>query len=156
MKNQKGISLERKISLAKMRVNQQKICYKIIKLDKTPIEMTDIIHRTTLLQIVLGSNLMLNIYRKKNYLWTGLWLNWLKFFGFRQRIFRICMLLFFGRAAWHWIMRKIWEHTMLHWACITECTSQRPRIDLNKRFLPGQNTTTAWKLIPHRSNISKN
>ena len=65
MKNQKGISLERKISLAKMRVNQQKICYKIIKLDKTPIEMTDIIHRTTLLQIVLGSNLMLNIYRKK-------------------------------------------------------------------------------------------
>ena len=34
------------------------------------------------------------------------------------------------------------------------CT-QRPRIDLNKRFLPRPNTTTAWKLIPHRSNISK-
>ena len=33
---------------------------------------------------------------------------------------------------------------------------QRPRIDLNKRFLPRPNTTTAWKLIPHRSNISKN
>ena len=32
--------------------------------------------------------------------------------------------------------------------------AQRPRIDFNKRFLP--NTTTAWKLIPHKSNISKN
>ena len=26
--------------------------------------------------------------------------------------------------------------------------SQRPRIDLNERFLPRPNTTTAWKLIP--------
>ena len=33
---------------------------------------------------------------------------------------------------------------------------QRPKIDLNKRFLPGPNTTTAWKLIPHRSKNSKN
>ena len=33
---------------------------------------------------------------------------------------------------------------------------QRPRTDLNKRFLPRPNTTTAWKLIPHRSNMSKN
>ena len=71
MKNQKGISLERKISLAKMRVNQQKICYKIIKLDKTPIEMTDIIHRTTLLFnfIRFKSNKYLP---KKDYLRTGL------------------------------------------------------------------------------------
>ena len=29
-------------------------------------------------------------------------------------------------------------------------------IDLNKRFLPRPKTTTAWKLIPHRSKISKN
>ena len=29
------------------------------------------------------------------------------------------------------------------------------RTDLNKRFLPKPNTTIAWKLIPHRSNISK-
>ena len=28
--------------------------------------------------------------------------------------------------------------------------------DLNKRFLLGPNATTAWKLIPHRSKISKN
>ena len=34
--------------------------------------------------------------------------------------------------------------------------SQCPRIDLNKRFLTRLNTTTAWKLIPHRSKISKN
>ena len=27
-------------------------------------------------------------------------------------------------------------------------STQRPRIDLNKRFLPTPNTTTAWKLIP--------
>ena len=27
---------------------------------------------------------------------------------------------------------------------------QRPTIDLNKRFLPRPNTTTAWKLIPYR------
>ena len=36
------------------------------------------------------------------------------------------------------------------------CKPQCPRADLNKRFLPRANTTTAWKLIPHRSNISKN
>ena len=35
------------------------------------------------------------------------------------------------------------------------CRSQRPRIDLNKMFLPRPNTTTAWKLMPHRSKISK-
>ena len=29
--------------------------------------------------------------------------------------------------------------------------SQRPRIDLNTRSLPRPKTTTAWKLIPHRS-----
>ena len=34
--------------------------------------------------------------------------------------------------------------------------AQRPRMDLNKRFLPRPNTTTAWKLTPHRSSISKN
>ena len=33
--------------------------------------------------------------------------------------------------------------------------AQRPRTDLNKRFLPRPNTTIAWKLMPHRSNISK-
>ena len=35
-------------------------------------------------------------------------------------------------------------------------TSQCPRTDLNKRFLPRPKTITAWKLIPHRSKISKN
>ena len=34
--------------------------------------------------------------------------------------------------------------------------SQRFRIDLNKMPLLRPKTTTAWKLIPHRSNISKN
>ena len=34
--------------------------------------------------------------------------------------------------------------------------SQCPRTDLNKRLLPRPKTTTAWKLIPHRSKISKN
>ena len=34
--------------------------------------------------------------------------------------------------------------------------SQCPRTDLNKRSLPRPRTTTAWKLIPHRSKISKN
>ena len=34
--------------------------------------------------------------------------------------------------------------------------SQRPRIDLNKKFLPRPNTFTAWKLIPIWSKISKN
>ena len=33
--------------------------------------------------------------------------------------------------------------------------SQCPRTDWNKRFLPGPKTITAWKLIPHRSKISK-
>ena len=42
-----------------------------------------------------------------------------------------------------------WGVSLLH-------RSQRPRIDLNKMFLPRPNTTTAWKLIPHRSKISKN
>ena len=42
-----------------------------------------------------------------------------------------------------------------------EIKSQSPRIDLNKWFLPrpneilSQHLYTAWKLIPHRSNISK-
>ena len=34
--------------------------------------------------------------------------------------------------------------------------SQCPRTDLNKRFLPRPKTITAWKLITHRSKISKN
>ena len=34
--------------------------------------------------------------------------------------------------------------------------SQCPRTDLKKRFLPRPKTITAWKLIPHRSKISKN
>ena len=34
--------------------------------------------------------------------------------------------------------------------------TQCPRTDLNKRFLPRPKTTTAWKLTPHRSKISKN
>ena len=34
-------------------------------------------------------------------------------------------------------------------------TPQCARTDLNKRFLPRPKTITAWKLIPHRSKISK-
>ena len=34
--------------------------------------------------------------------------------------------------------------------------SQCPRTNLNKRSLTRPKTTTAWKLIPHRSKISKN
>ena len=34
--------------------------------------------------------------------------------------------------------------------------AQCPRTNLNKRFLPRPKTITAWKLIPHRSKISKN
>ena len=30
--------------------------------------------------------------------------------------------------------------------------AQRPRIDLNKSFLPRSNTTTEWKPMPHKSN----
>ena len=36
--------------------------------------------------------------------------------------------------------------------CHTKCL----RINLDKRFLPRSKTTTAWKLILHRSKISKN
>ena len=56
--------------------------------------MIDLIHKNNLIVnfIRFKSNTYLP---KKDYLRTGLWLNWLKFFGFRQRIFRICMLLFF-------------------------------------------------------------
>ena len=35
-------------------------------------------------------------------------------------------------------------------------TTQCPRTDLNKTFLPRPTTITAWKLIPHRSKISMN
>jgi len=34
--------------------------------------------------------------------------------------------------------------------------SQCPKTDLNKKYLPRPKTTTAWKLILHRSKISKN
>ena len=34
--------------------------------------------------------------------------------------------------------------------------TQCPRTDLNERFLSRPKTTTAWKLTPHRSKISKN
>ena len=34
--------------------------------------------------------------------------------------------------------------------------AQRPRMDLMKKSLPRPKTTTAWKLTPHRSKISKN
>ena len=34
--------------------------------------------------------------------------------------------------------------------------AQCPRVDLNIKSLPGPKTTTAWKLTPYRSKISKN
>ena len=49
-----------------------------------------------------------------------------------------------------WCCRHAWRYSAIH------TKSQRPRIDLNNRFLPRPNTTTAWKLLPHRSYISKN
>ena len=46
---------------------------------------------------------------------------------------------------------------MYYFRCIGILVSiQRPRIKLNERFLPRPNTTIAQKLIPQRSNISKN
>ena len=47
------------------------------------------------------------------------------------------------------------SHIFILKVFIDTLTTQRPRTDLNKRFLPRPNTTIAWKLIPHRSNISK-
>ena len=47
------------------------------------------------------------------------------------------------------------RHTPFSQRLSTYSAPQSPRIDLNKRFLPRPNTTTAWKLIPHKSNISK-
>ena len=38
----------------------------------------------------------------------------------------------------------------------THRVTQCPRTDLNKKSLPRLKTTTAWKLISHRSKISKN
>ena len=40
--------------------------------------------------------------------------------------------------------------------CDFKVSSQCPRTDLNKRFLPRPKSITALKLIPHRSKISKN
>ena len=40
--------------------------------------------------------------------------------------------------------------------CISCLVTQCPRVDLNKKSLPRPKTTTACKLIPHRSKISKN
>ena len=48
-----------------------------------------------------------------------------------------------------WIMKYILLKKLRMY---TQC----PRTKINKRFLPRAKTTTAWKLIPHRSKISKN
>ena len=40
--------------------------------------------------------------------------------------------------------------------CAIGAKTQCPRTKINKRFLLRAKTTTAWKLIPHRSKISKN
>ena len=47
-----------------------------------------------------------------------------------------------------------YQSTWFLWKFIL-CT-QCPRTDLNKRFLPRANATTAWKLTDHTSNFSKN
>ena len=47
-------------------------------------------------------------------------------------------------------------HSALFYAIVQTPLPQCPRTDLNKRFLPRPKTTTALKLIPHRSKISKN
>ena len=49
------------------------------------------------------------------------------------------------------LKNRKWKH--IHWQ---SAHSQCPRTDINKRSLPRPTTTTAWKLIPHRSSISKN
>ena len=53
------------------------------------------------------------------------------------------LLLFTSAAFW-------WDSSLKKMS--TVC----PRADLNNMFLPRPKTTTAWKLIPHRSKISKN
>ena len=49
-------------------------------------------------------------------------------------------------------LQKVRNYLVKQW----NNTSQCPRTDLNKRFLPRPKTTTAWNLIPQRSKISKN
>ena len=75
-----------------------------------------------------------------------------------QKIFERWKLLFpkmnaklYSEVHSGWILRTFFGKGI--WC---KARSQRPRIDLNKKFLPRPNATTAWKLIPHRSNISKN
>ena len=61
--------------------------------------------------------------------------------------------------CWFWYFDK---NGTVFWAAgmylniVRTQLSQRARIYLNKRFLPRPNITTAWKLIPYRSNNSKN
>ena len=43
-----------------------------------------------------------------------------------------------------------------NWEILRTRLLQCPRTDLNKKSLPRPKTTTEWKLIPHRSKISKN
>ena len=45
---------------------------------------------------------------------------------------------------------------LMHGYCLARRAPQCPRTDLNKRSFPRPKTTTAWKLIPHTSKISKN
>ena len=53
-------------------------------------------------------------------------------------------------------MKCLKNYKLLQVGNIYSQTSQCPRADLNKKFLPRPKTTTAWKCIPHRSKISKN
>ena len=57
-------------------------------------------------------------------------------------------LIIFSNALLCWSFTNLWTSNLEH--------PQGPGTDLNKRSLPRPKTITAWKLIPHRSKISKN
>ena len=59
--------------------------------------------------------------------------------------------LFIGHFTFISIEDNFWKN-LLQKVILPQC----PRSDLNKRFLPRAKTTTAWKLIAHRSKISQN
>ena len=51
---------------------------------------------------------------------------------------------------------EVCQYLLLFTLIMDSHMTQCPRTDLNKRSLPRPKTTTAWKLIPYRSKITKN
>ena len=73
---------------------------------------------------------------------------WLRVLNYNELLFELlgwkC-----GTAVWMW---REATGQQVKTILFTQCS----RINLNKRFLPRPNTTSAWKLTPHRSNVCKN